>query len=474
MTTWTSSRGSESSFEKLSPRSQHSLPDDSTANLPLYGNHEPQSALLSTGWSGEADLLGICEGQGISNVVCLKELRDLHGIYGELLDELFGVVSTTLDNLANLPETSRFFDDYGFNVSQLIAYPKSAPEEDVIPLAPLSLPLIGLLSLSHFCITCEVLCRGPGDVRDAFKGFTGHSQGVIVAAAIARSTDWQSFLENSRVAIEILFWIGFVCHDRMPFGPLPSETVKECLDAGEGVPSPMLSTRGLDRMTMQKLLDPINGHLSKDEQLYISLVNTRDNLVIAGAPNSLYSLSVRLRGIKAADGLDQSKITFNQRKPLIQHQFLPMSSPFHCPHSENVTPFILEKLRTLSLCGEDFGIGVYHTRTGEDLRKYGKQDVIERLVRMVTADLVDWPHVINVSKTSVIVDFGPGRLGSLTRKSTEGTGVRVSVASELLSSPERLVGEPGFSPASIPANSPNWEEMFGPRLTTNSFVATLL
>ena len=464
-----SSNGSKSSFEKHSPRAQHSSLDDIPTVLPSNDIREPQSALLNMGWSGEADLYGICEGQGISNIVCLKELRDLHNTYGELLGELLGVVSTTLDNLANSPETFGFFDDFGFNVRQWIDDPKSAPEEDIIPLAPLSLPLIGLLSLSHFCITCEVLCRDPGDVRDAFKGVTGHSQGVIVAAAIARSTDWQSFYENSRVAVEILFWIGFVCHNQISFASLPSQIVKECLDAGEGIPSPMLSTRGLDRNTMQKLLDEINRHLSKDQQLYVALVNARDNLVIAGAPDSLHSLSVRLRGIKATDGLDQSKVIFNQRKPFIQHQFLPMSSPFHCPHSENVTPFILQKLRTLSLRGEDLGIGVYHTRTGEDLRKYGKHDVIERLVQMVTADLVDWPSVTKVSKNSIIVDFGPGRLRSLTQKSTEGTGVRVIVASELVSSSNHPNSRAGLSLASIPPEPPNWGEMFRPRLTTDSF-----
>ena len=462
MATQNSFNGSELSFERLSPRSPHSSLDDIPASLHSKGIHEPQSSLLSMGWNGEADLYGICEGQGISNIVCLKELQELHGTYGEFLEELIEVVSTTLENLANLPETSGFFDELGFNVRQWIEDPKLAPEEDVIPLAPLSFPLIGILSLSHFCITCKMLCRGPGDVRNAFRGVTGHSQGVIVAAAIARSTDWQSFYDNSRMAMEMLFWIGVVCHDRIPFGSLPSETVKECLDAGEGSPSPMLSTRGLDQKTMQKLLDKVNHHLGKDEQLHISLVNTRDNLVIAGAPNSLHSLSVHLRGIKATDGLDQSKVIFNKRKPFIQHQFLPMSSPFHCPHSENVTPCILQKLRTLSLCAEDFGVGVYHTRTGDDLRKHGKSDVVECLVRMVTADLVDWPSVINLSKNSVFVDFGPGRLASLTQKSTIGTGVRVIVATEL------------FSRASIPPAPPNWEEMFRPRLTTDSYGAITL
>lgn len=469
-----SSDGSESSFERLSPRSPYSLRDDTPVSLRSSGNHGPQSALLDMGWSGEADLYGICEGQGSSNIVCLKELRELHGTYGELLEELLGVVSTTLDNLANLSETSSFFDDFGFNVLQWIADPRSAPEEDLIPLAPLSFPLIGLLSLSRFCITCKALYRSPSEVRDAFKGVSGHSQGIIAAAAIARSTDWQSFYDSSRMAIEMLFWIGFACHDQIAFGSLPSEIVEECLESGEGIPSPMLSTRGLDRKTMQKLLDDINHHLSKDEQLHISLVNTRDNLVIAGTPSSLHSLSVRLRGIKATDGLDQSKVIFNQRKPFIQHQFLPMSSSFHCPRSEKVTPFILQKLRTLSLCGEEFGTAVYHTCTGEDLRKYGTNDVIECLVRMVTADLVDWPSVINVRKNSVIVDFGPGRLRSLTQESTEGTGVRVTVASELESSPNHPVRKSGFSLQAIPQSPPNWEDMFSPRLTADSFGATVL
>ena len=476
MAIWTSSSGSESSFEKLSPASQLRSPDDAPANsnLAFNGTHELQSALLSLGWSGQEELLGIFEGQGVLNNVCLKELRHLQKAHGELLEELFEVVSVTLDSLAASPETSGFFDDLGFNVHQWIEDPKTAPEEDVIPLAPLSFPLIGLLSLAHYCITCQVLCKEPGDVRDAFKGFTGHSQGVIVAAAIARSTDWQSFYSNCRAAIEILFWIGFICHDRIPFDSLPSKTVKECLDAGEGIPSPMLSARGLDRERMQRHLDEINRHLSKDEQLYISLINTRNNLIIAGTPKSLYSLSVRLRGIKAADGLDQSKIVFNQRKSVVQHQFLPMSSPFHCPHSQNVTPFILENLRKLSFCGEDFGVAVYHTHTGDDLRKYGKEDVIECLVRMVTADLVDWPYVTDTSKPSVIVDFGPGRLASLTRKSVEGIGVRIVVASELVSSPKRMIGEAVLSPTSIQPNPPNWKEMFRPRLATNSSGTTTL
>lgn len=252
---------------------------------------------------------------------------------------------------------------------------------------------------------------------------------------------------------------------------LPPGIVKECVDAGEGAPSPMLSVRGLDRKSIQKLLDEINGQLYNDEKLYTALINSRDNIVIAGPPNPLYSFNVRLRNMKAVDGMDQSRVVFNQRKPLIRHQFLQMSSAFHCPHSDVVTPLVLQRLRSMSLNGEDFGIGVYHTCTGEDLRKYGKRSVVSCLVKMITADLVDWPSIMQLGDNPTFVEFGQGRIGSLIQKSTEGTGVTVLKASDLSS---QFGSRPGIVSASMFRSSPNWKEMFKPRVKTNSTGATIV
>lgn len=421
--------------------------------------------------NGDATLYGICEGQGPSNTVCLKELRELYGTYGELLEDLFAMTSDILVTMADQPETLRFFEEFGFDVRQWIDDSNTAPEDEVISLAPISFPLIGLLSLSHFCIICKLRGETPVQFKNAFRGVTGHSQGIVAAAAIARSTDWPSFNDSARIAMEILFWIGFGCHSRMTFDPLPLEAVKKCIDDGEGAPSPMLSIRGLDRNLVQKLLDESNRHLLDDEKLYVSLINAHDSVIVAGQPKSLYSLNTRLREMKAAEGLDQSRIVFNQRKPFIRQQFLPMSSFFHCPLSDKATPFVLQKLQALSLCGEDFGIGVYHTCTGEDLRTYGKRDVIACLVRMITADRVDWPSTMQVGKIRTLVDFGPGRAGSLVQRATEGTGARIFHTSKLFSSFQQLGGKPEFSSASIWSSSPNWEEMFKPRVITDSWGA---
>ncbi|KAL9614499.1 MAG: hypothetical protein Q9167_001027 [Letrouitia subvulpina] len=453
----------------LSKTSNDLLLDDENSGQQATGasqsNFEP--IFSDTKGNEEVSLYGLCEGQGIVNNVCLRELRELYRMHRDFLEDLLKFASDTLGSLAVLPEVSGFYENIGFNVRQWIEDSKAAPEDEVLPLAPLSFPLIGLLSLSHFCVTCKLLQQSPGDVRDAFKGITGHSQGIVAAAAIARSSDWPTFYESARVAMEILFWIGFECHNHMPFGSLASDTVKDSVEAGEAAPSPMLSVRGLDRKLAQNLLDDTNRHLRNDELLYISLINTRNNMVIAGAPHALHSLCVRLRKMRATDELDQSKIVFNQRKPFIRHQFLPMSSAFHCPHSDNVTPLILQNLRSLSLCGEDFGIGVYHTRTGEDLRTYGKRDVVSCLVKMITADMVDWPLITQAGKTSIFVDFGPGRLRSLVQKSTEGTGVQVINASEMsLSWP--------IGSQKNPFSSSSWEELFKPRLTTNSRGVTIM
>lgn len=151
--------------------------------------------------NGKAPLYGVCEGQGTANVVCLKELRELYTADGELLEDLLETISATLIALAELPETSSFFEEFGFNVRQWIRDPRSAPEDEIIPLAPLSLPLIGLLSLSHFCIACKRLGQCPKNFTRAFTGITGHSQGIVAAAAIARSTDWLSFYDNARIAM---------------------------------------------------------------------------------------------------------------------------------------------------------------------------------------------------------------------------------------------------------------------------------
>jgi fatty acid synthase subunit beta, fungi type len=107
----------------------------------------------------------------------------------------------------------------------------------------------------------------------------------------------------------------------------------------------MLSVRGLDWESIEELVQEMNSHLEEKDSAYVALINSRDNVVVAGPPLSLRGTNLRLRKMKAPEGLDQSRVPFNQRKPVVQHQFLPISATFHTPHLEDVTTRVLGALR---------------------------------------------------------------------------------------------------------------------------------
>ncbi|KAI9878043.1 MAG: hypothetical protein M1830_002094 [Pleopsidium flavum] len=424
-----------------------------------------ESALFKASQSGVASLCAIFGGQGSVNPNCVRELRDLYTTYGVLLEDLIEVAASTLNGLVSLPNTTEYYDNSGFDLKKWLVDPESAPSQGYIATAPISFPVIGLISLSHYCITCKTLKKSPGEVRDSLRGVTGHSQGIIAAAAVARSESWETFFDSTRLAMEMLFWIGFESHHATPASSLSTAATKDSEDAGEGQPSSMLSVRGLDQVSVKRVIQEINSHFEVGDRVYLALVNSRDNVVVAGPPKTLRGLSLRLRKLKASDGLDQSKIPFKQRKPVVYHQFLPISAAFHSPYLDEAAVRVLDALKSRSFRGYDLGIALYHTRTGEDLRQYGSGDVMESLVRMITSEMVDWPKACLKSNVSHLLDFGPGRIGSLIHELTEGTGLRVILASEMSVSSKDIGSKTEMFASVMPPTAPNWGELYRPRLT---------
>lgn len=434
-------------------------------NQPSRG---PNSALFAAAEEGYASVYAVFGGQGYVNASCLKDLSDLYSTYGPLLDEMIDVAAHGFERLISLPNTRNYFECNGFDIKRWLEKPETAPNSAYIASAPLSFPIIGLLSLSHYCITCKVLGKSPGELRDLLRGVTGHSQGVISAAAIACSESWETFYESAEFALEILFWIGFESHHGTPLSSLSSAAMKDSIDAGEGQLSPMLSIRGLNQKSVQELVAEMNCHLEEKEKVYIALVNSRDNLVVAGPPLSLRGINLRLRKLKAPGDLDQSRTLFKDRKPIVQHHFLPISAAFHTPYLEDTTTRILDALRFRRFPGNSLGTALFHTHTGEDLRNMGSHDIIEHLIRMVTTEVVDWPKACSLLEGTHLIDFGPGRIGGLVHQTTEGTGLRIIVASELASISRSLGVKSEIFSSKMPLSGPNWGELYKPILRRNS------
>lgn len=429
-----------------------------------------KSTLCAFAHSGKATLYAVFGGQGNIEEYFV-ELRDLYSTYRPILEDFLTRNAQTLSALSRDERTGKVYAK-GLDVMKWLHAEESSPDTEYLVSAPVSLPLIGLVQLCHYYVTCKVLGLSPGDFRSCLKGVTGHSQGVITAAAISASSTWEDFSKYSDEALRMLFWIGCRSQQTYPKTSLTPSMLQDSVANGEGMPSPMLSIRDLTQAQVESHVRATNQHLPKDRQLHISLINGPRNIVVTGPPMSLYGLNLSLRKIKAPTGLDQNRLPFTERKLKFTNRFLPISAPFHSPYLEAAGPIIDSDLKdVVSLSWENLGIPLYHTNSGKEVSKASCEtsSLASELVRMITNQPVHWEQATSFPDATHIIDFGPGGvsgLGVLTHRNKEGTGVRIILAGAL----EGNNPEIGYKAELFDTRhdavkyAENWVKLHGPRL----------
>lgn len=430
------------------------------------------SALLRAADDEDASIFTVFGGQGNIEEY-FEELREVYTTYPSFTKDLIESSAELLKSLARNPKADKFYTK-GLDILNWLADPETQPDTDYLVSAPVSLPLIGLVQLAHYQVTCKVLGKTPGEVNERLNGTTGHSQGVVTAAAIATATSWESFAKAAKEAITMLFWIGMRSQQAYPRTSLAPSILQDSLEAGEGTPTPMLSVRDLSKKQLQEHIEATNEHLPKDRHIAISLVNSARNFVVTGAPISLHGLNLRLRKVKAPTGLDQNRIPFTERKVRFVNRFLPITAPFHSPLLTEAYKIILEDLGDIKIPASRLTIPVFDTNTGEDLRAQQDKDVVPALVRMITQDPVHWEQATVFEGATHILDFGPGGisgLGVLTNRNKDGTGVRVILAGAM----DGTNTEVGYKPELFDRDeehavkyATNWVKEHGPRLVKTS------
>ena len=255
-----------------------------------------ESALLRAAADEKAKLYSVFGGQGNIEEY-FDELREIYTTYPSFVDDLVCSSAELLQSLARDPEAAKSYSK-GLDILRWLHNRDAQPDTDYLVSAPVSLPLIGLVQLAHYMVTCKVLGQQPGDILGKFSGTTGHSQGIVTAAVIATATTWESFGRAAKDALTMLFWIGLRSQQAYPRTSLAPSTLQDSIENGEGVPTPMLSIRDLPRAAVQEHIDATNQHLPKDRHIAISLVNSARNFVVTGPPISLYGLNLRLRKVK--------------------------------------------------------------------------------------------------------------------------------------------------------------------------------
>ncbi|QRW18188.1 fatty acid synthase subunit beta [Rhizoctonia solani] len=356
---------------------------------PRHVPRQPRSALFEAAVLGKAEIYALFGGQG-TNEVYFDELRSLYEIY-------------------------------------------RPPSIEYLASVPVSLPVIGLTQLVQYLVVASATALTPGELRDRLKGATGHSQGILSAVVAATSTDLESFSKNSAKALRWLLWVGARGQEAFPVLAVEPSIVKDSVDGGEGVPSPMLSVTGLPLAALEKHITGVNKHLPKNSQLGVSLHNGSRAFVVTGPPRALYGLVTALRKVRAPSGLDQSKVPFSQRKAVFNVRFLVVGVPYHSHYLDGATEKVLADLGEELWDVKELGIAVYHTETGADLRELSTS-LTRSLCEQVFSLHIHWTKATAFPDSAThAIDFGPGGLsgiGSLTARGLDGRGVRVVIVGE--------------------------------------------
>ncbi|OLY80881.1 Fatty acid synthase subunit alpha [Smittium mucronatum] len=427
----------------------------------------PNSALLHDVNTGKAKLFGLFGGQG--NVEkYFDETRDLYDIYEPLVKGFFETMSTYLKKLGEEKEWRSVLSK-GLDVALWLTHPEVQPDDGYMISAPVSMPLIGLTQLANFYVVCKILNMPPSEVLGFFKGMSGHSQGLIVAASIASSSSEESFFSNSKAALAMLLSIGARGQLSFPQTTLNPSVVQDSFENNEGNPGPMLVVSNLDKKSIETHVEAINQHLPEDRRIFISLTNGPKASVISGPSQSLYGLNLMLRKIKEPEGLDQSRVPFSERKLKFSSRFLPITLPFHSKYLSSVPDSVIGDLNRLNISFEssDIRIPVISTKDGSDLRH--SKDLSRDLADLICSIPVDWPAATSTKDITHMIDFGPGGfsgVGFLTHRNKEGTGVRIILAGVLEgnSSEVSLKSALFDSRDSAVVYSMNWARDFAPKL----------
>ena len=429
------------------------------------------SALLKHVSEGRAKIYAMFGGQGNAENY-FDELTELYKTYRTLIEEIVTALASPLQKLCKETEVKRLYSK-GLDIMNWLQKPDTRPDADYLISSPVSFPIIGLIQLIHYAVACTVLQKTPGEFRRSLYGITGHSQGIVIAAAIAYADTWKSFETAGKHALTILFWTGARSQQVFPSISLPHRVLVDSAEHGEAVPTPMLSVVGLKQVTVQRQVDDINAHLPSEGHICISLINGPHNFVVTGPRMSLYGLNQKLRKIKGMKTGTSNRTPYSKRGERCSSNFLPVTVPFHNPVLAAATEMIVRDLHDSRFSNTDLGIPLYHTRTGEDLQQKVNENLIPILVRMITEEQVYWNKATIFEGATHILDFGPGGtsgVGILTQRSKDGTGARVILAGTTVGTNLKV----GYKPELFGRDhrhvtySLNWQETFSPRLIKSS------
>ena len=125
------------------------------------------SALLRAIAAGDARTFLIFGGQGYEDY--FDELTSLYHTYSVFIGDFVQHMASHLLHLAKTEEGKKVYGK-GLDVMSWILDPQDRPDGEYLTSAPVSLPCVGVVQLALYGVTCRVLGKDPGVLREYFSG----------------------------------------------------------------------------------------------------------------------------------------------------------------------------------------------------------------------------------------------------------------------------------------------------------------
>ena len=133
-------------------------------------------------------------------------IKELSKLYQEpSLKEFFEITFSTIDKEVKRANHPNFFDQ-GFNLKAWLENPESAPSEDYLCRATISVPTIMATQVANYLFLSN---KGYSADRliSLTAGSSGHSQGIIAACLIALGKSGADFLKAYSDFLSFEFWL---------------------------------------------------------------------------------------------------------------------------------------------------------------------------------------------------------------------------------------------------------------------------
>ncbi|KAI0467782.1 acyl transferase domain-containing protein [Xylaria cf. heliscus] len=374
---------------------------------------------------GDTPVLAIWGGVGFSRRP-LRDLRDLYSLHGDDLSDFIKHCSNILRSLTAqntaIDEGSSSSQAKSLRVQQDLAGWLADPPIRCVPTLPppVIAALTIILQISPYVVLAKRLGMEPGELARCFTAFAGHSSGMVVAVGMAAADSWSSLYVLTETTMREIYYanrISGLAWDQTV--QVPSVAVDECVQRGEGIPTPMLSITGTTRSRVIEEIAKVNQTMLPERELYLAVVNTVDAFVVVGGPEGLVQLCARLRPSPQQAISSASSNLFDQHRQdqMCSLQFVPSTAPFHSPHMKAAASLLTKHLMTDST-GKREKVrvpvwGLDELLDGEDLASANSLGV--NITNQILLREVDLPAILKpMTGRWQVLDFGPGGFNGIS------------------------------------------------------------